>query len=177
MIGSRRRTRLAVMLAVLLWGWYMAWSTVRLHGPTNLVRGYHYWRTDAGIVIRCLYDDRGGGDAATRMSRQEERDRRDFGEFQGVPQAGPDVDGYRVYRDAIVGHVSRARVRNSYGDPLPKREPRPEGYFIIDVRIDRVHDGLSKQEWLSKLRAFGLRREPVLHRPSIFDGILRRNRP
>jgi hypothetical protein len=144
---------------------------MRIQGITHLVRGYSYVYTDAGVPIKCF--DQG----SKRMDIQAERDDRDFGEYRGIPQVGPDVDGYRVYRDIIVGHTIKGKTRNAYGDQLPAMEPRPAGYFIIDTRIDRVYDGLSRHEWLKRLGVFGVACEPTLYKPSIYDKILGRNKP
>lgn len=78
----------------------------------------------------------------------------------------------------IVGHVSSPKRTDSYGDPI--RLPSvisPTGYFVIDVRTDRIHDGLSKKRWIEVLKCFGIAREPELYKPSIYDKILGRNKP
>ena len=92
------------------------------------------------------------------------------------PEVGPDVDGYRVYRRVIVGHVARTWEGEKRPAWLRQDDVRMPGYFIIDLRRDTLRKGLSKQEWLEKLRNYGVKREPEFFKPSWYDEVLRRNR-
>ena len=88
------------------------------------------------------------------------------------------MDGYRVYSKVIAGHVSGAKARSAFGDPIPSPDIQRTGYFVIDVHNDIIYDGLNKRKWLSRLRSFGINRRPELYAPSVLcDRILRRNRP
>ncbi|MHB1001718.1 MAG: hypothetical protein ACYC27_20965 [Armatimonadota bacterium] len=68
---------------------------------------------------------------------------------------GPGVDGYQVISDLVVGHVSCS----IYGG---RCEP---GYFVLNMRTDKVRQGLSRVEWLKALKDNGITDEPKLSRP------------
>ncbi len=159
--------RLLVSLAIFaLFLLYTMWTAVRMKVSTPLGHDYSYYRMDHTyeVIITCAPED---------LSRVER-----FAKHPGAFNVGPSVDGYRVYDRVIVGHVSSPKRTDSYGDPI--RLPSvisPTGYFVIDVRTDRIHDGLSKKRWIEVLKRFGIAREPELYKPSIYDKILGRNRP
>jgi hypothetical protein len=97
----------------------------------------------------------------------------------GTPRVGPNVDGYCVYPGIITGHVSELlRIEGddlSY-EPIEKKCRKP-GYFIIDTHVNKIYRGLSKQEWRTRLRKFGVNHEPKLFKPSRFDKYFGRNKP
>jgi len=146
---KRRKYYVLAVLAFALLAWYQLWSAMQYHGTVALGRGYKYFYTDSGVY---LDSERAAG-------------------------IGPDVDGYRVYRRIIAGHVAKERDRNSYGDRIPTLGNSKPGYFMINLRNNSIYDGLSRQEWLNKLRGFGITSEPHLYRPSIYDELLGRNKP
>lgn len=172
---QKRKYLIAGISMLVLLAWYVLWSAMQYHGTVPLGKGYRYFYTDSGLYIDCVPSL---NEIHERLERIDKRAEREGIEYEGLPKAGPNVDGYRVYRQIITGHVSNGRYTNAFGDPIPKPRPLPHtGYFIIDVRIDRAYDGLSKEEWLKKLRSFGVTSEPKLFKPSIYDELLRRNRP
>lgn len=164
-----------MLLAIALFLGYTLWSAGWEKGKTALGRSWDYYHTEAGVVIKWAPPENEFSERTQRVLDRAERSGTDF--YDSMPEAGPSVDGYRVYRKAIIGHTARPRIKTSYGDPIRILNPHPVGYFIIDARTDIVYEGLSKREWLKKLRGYGIVREPRLYRPSAFDEILRRNRP
>lgn len=145
---------------------YFVWVAVQMQACTPLVDGYCYFHMPSGVSIR-LHTA-----SVERIKKIGERG------YRELPKVGPDVDGYHVYKKIIVGHVVKEVYPYEWGDEYgPPREQRPVGYFIIDVRNDIVYAGLTKQQWLDKLRKFGVTSEPKLFKPSVFDKLLRRNRP
>ena len=130
---------------------------MRYHGTTPLIGGYRYFYSDNGVII----------DLSTANEARSLK----------AADVGPDVDGYRVYPHLIVGHAVKEKDKNYWGDRIPTCGNSKPGYFIIDMRNDSVYDGLSKQDWLKKLRTLGINSRPHLYKPSIYDGILGRNKP
>jgi hypothetical protein len=78
------------------------------------------------------------------------------------------IDGYRVYNDAVVGHVVKFRK------PMVHSVP---GYFIVDLKTGKVQQGLSQKKWLAALRKYGIKSAPTLHQPSYQDESLGYNKP
>ena len=165
--------RKIVIAILVLLGCFVAFRAMRLHGTTPLGHGYRYFHGDSGVVIGL---DMEADDSVDRLLEQTQRDERDLGGYAGVPQVGPNVDGYRVYDKVIVGYVVSVESRNPNYRHQASDSDTP-GYFIIDVTMDRVYSGLNKREWLEELRKVGVRSEPRLFRPSIFDKLLGRNKP
>ncbi len=85
----------------------------------------------------------------------------------------PNIDGYKIYERIIVGHVS-GHHRIGSGQDAFENTP---GYFIVEIRTGKVHQGLSDKAWLGLLRDYGVTRRPALHRPSRYDGYMNRNVP
>ena len=75
---------------------------------------------------------------------------------------GPNVDGYSVLGDSVVGHVSLAQYQ-------PDREDSRPGYFILNTKTHELKQALEKEAWVDTLRASGIREEPRLSQPSRFD--------
>ena len=86
---------------------------------------------------------------------------------------GPDVDGYRVYDRIIVGHVS---LCHEVDGNIPERITKNPGYFIIDLKTNRIYRGLSKQAWRECLRKYGVTNIPNLYKPSAIDKYLGHNK-
>ena len=78
---------------------------------------------------------------------------------------GAYVDGYRVEKTFIIGHVSPERCPGSYDREIP-------GCFIIDIKSFVIKKGMSKSKWLSNLRGHGIITPPTLKRPDKFKGLL-----
>ncbi len=97
-----------------------------------------------------------------------------FGRFA----VGPNVVGYRVFSNAIIGKVSpHPKYRDEQNKfPLTNRELRP-GYFIVDVNTKTVIGGLTKDDWLRKLYTFRIIQEPELYVPTSRDEKMGRNKP
>ena len=64
------------------------------------------------------------------------------------------IEGYKVLGNVIVGYAGKAP---------PAAGPVETGYFIIDCY--KVQRGLSKKEWLARLRECGIGEEPQLEKP------------
>lgn len=91
---------------------------------------------------------------------------------------GPVVDGYRVYRTVIVGHVREPEYDNPYYKPHYRPDdPMAPGHFIVEPHRDKIYNGLSKKRWLEKLRAYEMKSEPELFKPSPLDGYLGKDKP
>jgi hypothetical protein len=164
---KRYRITILILTVAVIFLLYFVWIAVQMNSARPLVNGYRYWRMpSSGVIIRLTEA------SVERIKKIGERG------YRELPTVGPDVDGYRVYKNTIVGHVVKEVYPFEWGDQYgPPREQRPAGYFIIDVRNDIVYAGLTKQQWLDKLREFGVTSEPKLFKPSVFDKLLRRNRP
>jgi hypothetical protein len=133
-----------------------------------LPRGYRYFYHDSGIIIE-LHPIQ--GDDMSRIDRMHE-------EGLTAPRVGPNVDGYRVYRHAITGHVSKPNKRPEANLRVADFSATPaSGYFVIDIRTDRTDKDLTKEQWIKRLLSMGITREPRLYVPSRFDEYLGRNKP
>jgi hypothetical protein len=86
---------------------------------------------------------------------------------------GPTIDGYSVVNLLVMGHTSIPR--NPLNNPEAKSLSKP-GYFLVNTSAHHVAQGLEKGAWLQLLRDNGIPREPILHAPSRFDGVLGYNR-
>lgn len=80
----------------------------------------------------------------------------------------PNVDGYAICGDLILGHVSK--------------HPAPEyrslvGYFVVNTKSGEKATGLSKSDYLAELRRHGIRGAPALHRPSRWRAIVEYLKP
>lgn len=85
-----------------------------------------------------------------------------------LPDIEANVDGYRVYHNYMVGHVSKCRDKSRHSQP---------GYFILEFYTGKAYQGLSKKQWLTMLRSYGIKQPPVLHVPSGSDEMKGHNRP
>lgn len=74
---------------------------------------------------------------------------------------GPTVDGYCVYGDIVVGHVSR-------DDSLRDIRPSVPGYFLVDTKQGTAFQGLGEAEWLKTLKKHGIAGKQ-LRKPSRWD--------
>jgi len=70
----------------------------------------------------------------------------------------PTIDGYRVHRHLIIGHV---RKWDSSSKP---------GYFVVDMRTGEKWQALSKPEWARVLKKHGIENPPPLVPPTKFSG-------
>lgn len=68
----------------------------------------------------------------------------------------PHIDGYAVNAEFIIGHVKKSKY--PCDDSVP-------GYFIVDLETGNVKQGLSKEDWLSKLKKYGIKSAPTLKVP------------
>lgn len=131
----------------------------------TLPGGYAIWDTENGPILR-YYPKVLPSDA------------------QGWPHIttfGPKVDGYHVYRKIITGKITPYLTNAEYarehmGDDSNSDEMR-KGYFIIDLHTNKEYGGLSKPNWLAKLKSYGITREPILYVPSWRDRPEGRTRP
>lgn len=126
----------------------------------SLPGGYVLWKTENGAIIR--YNPK-------TIANYE----------QGWPDTvsiGPKVDGYHVYSSIITGKVTLYSPDIEFGAALVK-QAIGKGYFIIDLHTKKVYGGLSKSNWMSKLRLYSIHKEPELYASSWRDGRLGRTRP
>ncbi len=97
-------------------------------------------------------------------------------------KVGPNVNGYCVYSNTIVGIVTMRRNKDIsaydaiHNFTIQISEMRP-GYFIIDLHTKRIFGGLSKRDWLAKLKTYGITTEPALHKPHWMDEYRGWNKP
>ena len=82
----------------------------------------------------------------------------------------PTIDGYRVYRNVLVGHTVK---------PSPNTEDKSTkpGYFIVVFKRGETRTGLSREQWIKELSRLGIRSVPTLHRPTGLDQLLGYNKP
>lgn len=145
----------------------VCWALIVRSGDfVCLTDNYSYWTSPDGVILEWYPPSENKSELYHKL--------RDRG--QRPPRVGPDVDGYRVYQRVIVGHVAKTWEGEKRPAWLRQDDVRIPGYFIIDLRRDTLQKGLSKQEWLEKLRSYGIKREPELFKPAWYDEILRRNR-
>ncbi|MHB1460619.1 MAG: hypothetical protein ACYC1M_04980 [Armatimonadota bacterium] len=94
---------------------------------------------------------------------------------------GPNIGEYRVYARAITGLITPHHNDDDFERHIPSRSTedreRRLGYFVIDLRTNKVYGGLNEQDWMAKLSKYGISNEPVLHKPSWRDEMLGRNKP
>lgn len=160
------------------WAWVVAGAVIALpilivccgiiakqSERVKLTDNYRYLRSPEGEFILGYNMEEHQQELVDRMLKDWE-----------PPLVGPDVDGYRVYRRVIVGHVAKTWDGEKHPAWLLQEDARIPGYFIIDLRRDTLHKSLSKQEWLEKLRGYGIKREPELFKPAWYDEILGRNK-
>lgn len=74
---------------------------------------------------------------------------------QGVIDAN--VERYAVLPNAIVGYAGKAPIEAGHVKT---------GYFIIELPGTNVREGLSKNQWLTRLRQLGVKTEPRLEQPN-----------
>lgn len=75
----------------------------------------------------------------------------------------------------IVGHVTvdpQYRIESDGTDSYLE-----DGIFIVDYRKRKFSGGLNKQHWLTKLKPYGITREPELFAPDFRDEKRGRNKP
>ena len=114
-----------------------------------------------GSLLMCVYT-RGGsyviklpGDYEIGRSHGDQVSIFRISDSSGV--IAPPVDAFAVRGRLVIGHVGK-----------PERgEESDYGYFIIDTRAQggKVQHGLSRKVWLTRLREYGIRSAPTLHRP------------
>lgn len=97
-------------------------------------------------------------------------------------KVGPNVNGYRVYPNVIVGHVTPNKAIMKPEEDTPFKLnleifERRLGYFIIDQHTKIIYGGLSKNDWMKKLKTYGITEEPKLHKPAWIDKYTGWNKP
>lgn len=90
-------------------------------------------------------------------------------EFPDKRTIGPNIDGYRAYKNVITGHI-----RPFIGEPTQEIEFSPSvekrtGYFIVEIDTKKVYGGLGKRDWIRMLKTYGIDKEPALRRFSWRD--------
>ena len=72
---------------------------------------------------------------------------------------GANVDGYRVVKRLVIGHVSPIH-------PFVDWPKEATGYFVLDTDTGKMQKDMARADWVSALRARGVRAEPSLKRPN-----------
>ncbi len=88
-----------------------------------------------------------------------------------IMRIGPNIGGYHVYSNVVVGIITSYEreddyIRVGFSDIGCERR---KGYFIMDIIHKKVYGGLSKRDWLEKLKTYGITTEPALHEPHWLD--------
>jgi len=167
MLRSSKRT--IWIVAIVLCGMLLVpcalgyWVLVVVQELVPLPNGYALWYMDEEYEVVIDLDNEGTARINKRFNKDEN--------FVMPRTIGPEVDGYRVYPELVVGHVSVPPIGI---DDYPQQTP---GYFIIDTKADKLYAGLSKDIWLEHLRKFGIDHEPKLIKPSVTDVYFGRNNP
>lgn len=73
----------------------------------------------------------------------------------------PTVDGYAVYGDVILVHASANQDFHTH-----------VGYFVVDTKTGKKLTDLNERDYLAALRGYGIKRAPLLHRPSRWRAIV-----
>ncbi len=110
----------------------------------------------AAVSVCCLIKRLPSGDYSIALTKDYSIVRRTAGNVAlfnatGMRIVGPQIDGYRVYSEAIVGLICQ------YPD-----SPSANGYFILDLKTGRVTEGLKQDDWVSLLGRYGIQSRPVL---------------
>ncbi len=83
----------------------------------------------------------------------------------------PNIDGYDVYGNIVIGHVSDADVRiENAGYSIP-------GYFLVNTERDEIRQGLGEGSWRGGLLSQDINRDADLSEPSVLDEYLSLNGP
>jgi len=76
---------------------------------------------------------------------------------------GPNVDGYLIFDEYIIGHVSHEQL------PKEDKEYSTPGYFIVNLADNSVLQGLDETEYTAELIKRKIQTDKKLHKPSRFD--------
>ena len=76
---------------------------------------------------------------------------------------GPNVDGYLIFDEYIVGHVSHERL------PEVDKEYSTPGYFIVNLTDNSVLQGLDETQYTAELIKRKIQTNKKLHKPSRLD--------
>ena len=147
---STQKLLLGILIGLLVVSVYTVLGFMHAHMFIRLPGGYGIYRGGGGVVLR-VYD----GPINRYPVRRE---------------VGPNLCGYRVYNNVIVGEIDQPReqIEGSTASSNPLVERRL-GYFFIDQHSRKVVAGLSKKNWLMNLEKYGITEEPNLHTPSWLD--------
>ena len=135
-----------------------------------LPMGYRMWQTDEQEQIIEIIPGPG-------LSYEENN--------RLIPRrVGPDVDRFRVYDKAIIGHVKKsgefAYVGTNPGktdnDDDFTSDPKKPGYFMIDLIANKVYGGLGKTEWNERLKKLGIESDPKLLEPTLYNKYIKHGR-
>lgn len=163
-----KRYLVVSLLAVLLVGLvFLLFWAVRLRQSIPLANHYHMYFDASGPVI--ILNTNANGLVRARVHRIIQRN--------GVWTVGPRVDGYRTYKQVIIGHVSKIPGDSPHFSLARDPKECAPGYFVIDAHNDRIYNGLNKQDWLKKMRSFGIDYEPELVRPTIWHRLTHNRTP
>ncbi|MHB1457992.1 MAG: hypothetical protein ACYC0V_13870 [Armatimonadota bacterium] len=152
-----------VIFTVLFGIFFLAicWSALHPSTMIPLPMGYRMWATDEAEQIIEIEPNLGFSykENGKLISRR----------------VGPDVDEFRVYDNAIIGHVKKSG-EFTYVSTNPGKidndediiaNPKKPGYFVIDLTANKVYGGLSKKEWNERLKKLGIENDPRLLKPTI----------
>ena len=128
------------------------------HMYVQLPEGYEMYRIPYGVVI------------------ENKRDPVKF--YPEKFKIGPNVGGYHVYENLFVGLIIvHPRDKEGQATLSWRFNERRLGHFIVDLHTRKVYGGLNTQDWMRKLKIYGITEEPKLHKPSWLDEYTGWNRP
>ena len=99
-------------------------------------------------------------------------------------RVGPNVNKFRVYDNAIIGHVKKSGEFTYVGANPGKTDnddgfisdPEKPGFFVIDLTVNKVYGGLGKNEWNEHLKKLGIEDDPKLLEPTLYNKYVRHGR-
>jgi len=143
----------------------IGWNALHPSRMIPLPMGYRMWETDEQEQIIEMNPESGGP----------------FEGKDGVNwiRVGPNVDEFRVYDKAIIGHVKKPlqSARQIWVGNVSEEKPEEKtGYFVIDLTANKVYGGLSKKEWSEHLKKLGIDEDPELLEPTIYNKYVRHGR-
>ena len=141
----------------------IGWSALHSSTIIQLPMGYRMWATDEAEQIIEISPNLGFSYMENGRSIRR--------------RVGPNVDEFRVYDKAIIGHVKKSKEftyvstnpkkTNNYEDIIAN--PKKTGYFVIDLTANKVYGGLSKKDWNERLGRLGIESDPKLLEPTLYN--------
>lgn len=155
---STQKLLLGILIGLLVVSVYTVLGFMHAHMFIRLPGGYGIYQGDYGVALRSYNDP--------------------IKYYPAKFEVGPNIGGYRVYYNVIVGQIDNPPYDEkgiaTFGGPFSEIRM---GYFIIDLRTKMIYGGLSRSDWMKKLKPYGITEEPNLHTPSWLDKYFGWNMP